>query len=500
MVFIAILIDAPFSFGPPLSGLGLALLLASLGFRFFSRISLRLAVYLQSLLDILVSTILVYYTGGISSPFYFLYILPIIISSIFLNRRDTLYIATFSYIVFGVCSDLIYLEILPYFPLMKAISITLNLFVYNLMMAFFAFSSTAILSSFYFERIRKTGAELHNARENLRDLILLNNTVLERMENGFIITDANGVIISYNEKSRVMLNFSVSGNLHDMLDLKNREAAGIGGEPLFSRRYYFEYEINDLVLGVSYSIIENIYSFSKVYVFIITDLTEKREIEKKLKQKERLALIGEMSAGIAHEIRNPLASISGSVQFLRKELTLDIEYRHLMDIIVKESSRLSNSIEVFLEFAKTTPPERTEFDLSQVLDDVSELIALNYPDIIIQKKYNKNFIINADMKKMNQVVWNLMNNAVKALDQKGNIQLTLYRRDQAMYLSIADNGCGIESSEMSKIFTPFYSRFSSGVGLGMAMVKRIADEHHFDIFLKSEKNIGTEVTICCRNT
>jgi two-component system sensor histidine kinase PilS (NtrC family) len=280
---------------------------------------------------------------------------------------------------------------------------------------------------------------------------------------------------------------------------KNSDDHEIPGSGL-SGKSYFEIEVNHRVLGISHSIIENIYSFDKVYVFIITDLTDKREIEKQLKQKERLALIGEMSAGIAHEIRNPLASISGSVQFLSKELKVDSEYQNLMDIIVKESRRLSNSIEMFLDFAKPMPLNKTEVDLSKVVDDVTELVALNYPEVKLIKKYGKGNIITADHKKINQVIWNLINNSVKAVNDNGSIEVNIYRRrHREVCLSIKDNGVGIDSKEMGKIFTPFYSRFTSGIGLGMAIVKRIIDEHGFEMKIFSEKNIGTEVEVCFRN-
>ncbi|MDQ1350362.1 MAG: Histidine kinase protein [Acidobacteriota bacterium] len=513
-IFLAVLAETPFSFAPIFIALAAAIGLSILNFKLFKRFDYRVVLYFQSLVDIALITLLVYYSGGITSPFYFLYIFPIITAASFLTRRDTIYIATFSYIVFGVLSDLIYLEIIPYYPLIASINITLNVFIYNLVMSFVAFSSIAILSSYYFDRIRKTGAALKNARENLKDLMLLNNTVLEKMENGFVVSDAKGTIISYNEKSRVLLKLNSSSNIFDLLSLSPVGSLKIGGTDAqidsdgedgaavsdLNKKLYFEVEVNNRVLGVSHSIIENIYSFDKVYVFIVTDLTDKREIEKRLKQKERLALIGEMSAGIAHEIRNPLASISGSVQFLSKELKLDTEYQNLMDIIVKESGRLSNSIEVFLDYARPIPLKLVEFDLSQAVDDVSELIALNYPGVKLVKKYSEGNLITADIKKIDQVIWNLINNSVKAVNEDGVIEINIYGKDGEIYLSIKDNGVGIAGSEMARIFTPFYSKFSSGIGLGMAIVKRIIDEHNFDIKIISEKNIGTEVIICFKGS
>lgn len=508
-IFLSVLTETQFSFVPIFIALAVAIGLSILNFKLFKWLHYRIVMYFQSLVDIALISLLVYYSGGITSPFYFLYILPIIAAASFLTRRDTIYIATFSYIMFGFLSDLIYLDVIPYYPLIASITITLNVFVYNLIMSFVAFSSIAILSSYYFDRIRKTGAALKNARENLKDLMLLNNTVLEKMENGFVVSDAKGTIISYNEKSRTLLKLNTNSNIFDLLSLspagflkstkdklnveRNNDEVSVVN---YNKKLYFELDANNRVLGISYSIIENIYSFDKVYVFIVTDLTEKREIEKKLQQKERLALIGEMSAGIAHEIRNPLASISGSVQFLSKELKLETEYQNLMDIIIKESGRLSNSIEVFLDYARPIPLKQAEFDLSQAVDDVSELISLNYPGIKLIKKYSEGNVITADVKKIDQVIWNLINNSVKAINKDGIIEINIYRRDEEIYLSIKDNGVGIASEEMEKIFTPFYSKFSSGIGLGMAIVKRIIDEHNFDIKIISEKNIGTEVIIC----
>jgi len=515
-IFLAVLAETPFSFVPVFFALVVAMGFSILNFKLFKWFNYRVVLYCQSLVDIALITLLVYYSGGITSPFYFLYIFPIITAASFLTRRDTIYIATLSYIMFGVLSDLIYLDIIPFYPLIASINITLDVFIYNLVMSFAAFSSIAMLSSYYFDRIRKTGAALKNARENLKDLMLLNNTVLEKMENGFIVSDAKGVIISYNEKSRVLLKLNSSSNIFDLLLLSpvaslksdssdaDIDSDGGGEDEVpasdLNKKLYFEVEVNNRVLGISHSIIENIYSFDKVYVFIVTDLTEKREIEKRLKQKERLALIGEMSAGIAHEIRNPLASISGSVQFLSKELKLDTEYQNLMDIIVKESGRLSNSIEVFLDYARPIPLKPMEFDLSQAVDDVSELVSLNYPGIKLVKKYSEGNMITADIKKIDQVIWNLINNSVKAINEDGVIEINIYRKEEDIYLSIKDNGVGIAGSEMERIFTPFYSKFSSGIGLGMAIVKRIIDEHNFDIKIISEKNIGTEVIICFKGS
>ncbi len=483
---------------PIVASLMAAVILSILNFYLIRILSYRSAIYFQLFIDIIVITLLVYFSGGIASPFYFLYILPIIVSSNFLKKRDTLYIATFSFILFGILSDLLYLGVVPFYFGISPEHITLGSFVYNLLMSFIAFSTVGILSSFYFEKIKSTGEALRNVQENLKELVQLNNTVMEKMENGFITCDSDGRSISYNEKSKVLLNLGRQSNVFNLL-LSPEDFRRIQGLSHINNRYYFEKKVNDFFLGVSVSFIENLYSIEKIYVFIITDLTEKKEIEEALQQKEHLALIGEMAAGIAHEIRNPLASISGSVQFLKKELRLAPEYKNLMDIIVKESHRLSMSIEEFLDFTHTTPLHLIRLDVSILVDEIIELIKINHKDIHFICRYNSGHIFMGDHKKIKQLIWNLMNNAVKAvasIEREKEVEIAISDQENMINIYIKDNGIGIDRSELEKIFTPFYSKFTSGIGLGMAVVKRIIQEHNGEIKIRSEKNIGTEVKVC----
>jgi two-component system sensor histidine kinase PilS (NtrC family) len=318
---------------------------------------------------------------------------------------------------------------------------------------------------------------------------------MEQMENGFITTDPDGRIISYNAKAAHLLQLKKVDNVFELLftqsDLLKIQKAWQDNTP-----YYFEKKLHEFDLGISASQIKKVSTFEKLVVFLITDLSAIKKIEKELKEKDHLALIGGMAAGIAHEIRNPLASISGSVQFLRRELSLDNEFKNLMDIIVSESARLSAFIEEFLNFSKQVPLEIANIDLASVLDEVVEMLSLNLREVRFLKKYNSEHWVAADVKKIRQLVWNLLNNAVKALNEKGEIEINLFRKGEAVYLSIKDFGVGMDSTEMQNIFTPFFSKFAFGIGLGMTIVKRIVDEHGFKMEIKSEKKFGTEVVIC----
>ncbi|HUU05288.1 MAG TPA: ATP-binding protein [Patescibacteria group bacterium] len=494
-VIILLFFNAPFSLLSIIISLSAAVAISILFFPLGKLLATRKLLYVQLTFDILMITLLVYLSGGIVSPFYFLYILPIIVASIFLSRRDTLIIATVSFISFGTLSDLLYLEIISFYPNFAVGNVSLGTFIYNLLMSFIAFSSVSFISSYYFERIKKTGQQLKNIQENLQDMILLNNSVMEKMENGFITSDAQGRIVSFNAKAATLLRLKKGGNIFDLLLAKD-ELPQIRKIWLSNNSYYFEKKLRGFSLGISISSIEKVSSFERLLVFLITDLSAIKEIENKLKEKEHLALIGEMAAGIAHEIRNPLTSISGSVQFLRQELTLEPECKNLMNIIVKESDRLSAFIEEFLNFSRQSPLEISEFDLAGMVDDVVAMIAHNLDTVRFIKKYNPGSMVHADLKKIKQLLWNLLNNAVKALQERGEIEINLFQDAKAVYLSIHDFGVGMDRNEVEKIFMPFYSKFAFGIGLGMNIVKRIVEEHGFKMEIKSEKNLGTEVVIC----
>jgi two-component system sensor histidine kinase PilS (NtrC family) len=486
---------APFSLLTIIISLTVAMSISILFFPMARLLKTRTLLYMEMTFDVLLITLLVYLSGGIVSPFYFLYILPIIVAAIFLTRRDTVIIAAVSFISFGLLSNLLYLKIIPFYPNLEVGEVSLGTFIYNLFMSFIAFSSVSIFSSYFFERLLRTGEQLKSIQENLQDMTLLNNSVLEKMENGFITADRQGRIISYNAKAAAFLNLKAGLNIFDIL-LDKEDLPQITKILQSSNSYYFERSRYGFSLGISLSSIKKVSSFEQLLVFLINDLSAIKEIENKLKEKEHLALIGEMAAGIAHEIRNPLTSISGSVQFLRRELALEPELKKLMDIIVKESDRLSAFIEEFLNFSKQAPLERSEFDLAGVVNDVVAMSARSLKAVRFLKKYNNGNMVNADLKRIKQLVWNLINNAVKALKEKGEIEINIFQDAQAVYLSIHDFGMGMDGPEIEKMFIPFYSKFAFGIGLGMNIVKRIVDEHGFKIEIKSEKNLGTEVIVC----
>lgn len=494
-LFVGLFFKTPFPTVPILVSLSIAVVFSLLEFFLIRVLQYRTAIYLQLGMDLMVVTLLVYFSGGISSPFYFLYILPIIVSALFLKRTETIYVATFAFILFGFLADLMFLDLLPMYPGLSLERVSMATFIYNLLMSFIAFSAVAMISSFYFEKIRSADEKLRNVRENLEDLMQLNNTVLEKMHNGFVTCSGSGRAISYNEIARRMLRLDKRRNVLDLL-LTGDEQRAVAEQSSRPLGKYLEKSIYGRILGITVTRLSGMYALPEVFVFILTDLTEKKRIEAELKEREHLALIGEMAAGLAHEIRNPLASISGSVQFLHREMRVAPEYKNLMEIIIKESSRLSGSIENFLDFTRTPPLEIEGFILADLVDDVVELLQTTHPRIRFQRRCDPALEVRADPRQISQVIWNLLNNAVKAVGEEGDVQVAVFRTQKEVQLSVRDNGSGMSPEDQEKIFSPFFSRFSSGIGLGMALVKRILDAHKFEIRVKSEKYVGTEVTIC----
>jgi signal transduction histidine kinase len=222
--------------------------------------------------------------------------------------------------------------------------------------------------------------------------------------------------------------------------------------------------------------------------------------QKELEVKKGLALAGEISAHLAHEIRNPLAAISGSVQVLRKEMALSGEQQDLMDIVVNESDRISKSIEQFLNLASPGKQTFVAVDLSQVLKESIMLLQrsgeLNGTYRVEGNYGSAGIYCYGNSNQFKQIFWNLIKNALKAMPEGGTLSINLnQRRKNEIELKIRDSGRGMAKEDQDRLFEPFYSAFKTGKGIGMAVVRRIVDDYNGKIHVSSELNKGTEIII-----
>jgi len=225
-----------------------------------------------------------------------------------------------------------------------------------------------------------------------------------------------------------------------------------------------------------------------------------RAAEKELIVRERLSEAGRVSASLAHEIRNPLAAISGSVQVLKKELALSVEQRELMDIILKESERVSHSLEQFLDFALPSKKVFSVISLSDILDETLKIIQgggeLDGKVEIMGNFRASDLHYYGNAGQFKQVFWNLIKNAVKAMPEGGRLRLDFPEpRKKEVRILVADSGRGMTEGDKEHLFEPFYSGFENGRGLGMSIVRKIVEDYDGRIDVRSELNKGTEVMI-----
>jgi two-component system sensor histidine kinase PilS (NtrC family) len=461
--------------------------------------------------DLTVVTGLVYATGGPESPLSFLYLVVIITASILLFRRGGFFMAVGAWLLYALLLESIYFQVLPVFPRggLTGTDLTVHRVLYLLFSHLFSFLTVAYLTSHVSELLRKTGQSLVEKEKDLEELRAFNEDIITSINSGLITTSLEGRITFTNRAASEITGYPAS-DLGGM-DLEGLLGAGAGFLADVRRvlesanRYRFEREFTSrtgsaLFLGFTASILRNKEGVPLGFIFIFQDLTDIRALEEEVGLKKRMAALGEMAAGMAHELRNPLASIYGSVQFLRRYLPEGSSQAELMEIILKESRRLDQTIRDFLLFAKPGPftPERV--DLAALLADSLKLLR-NSDEFAeshtLRTQFHPERIpVVVDANRMRQVFWNLSKNALKAMPEGGSLTVkALGEVDGQVLVSFADEGIGIPDSEVDRNFQPFHGSFRQGTGLGLAIVYRIVQEHKGRIRVKSRRGAGTEFQI-----
>jgi two-component system, NtrC family, sensor histidine kinase PilS len=236
-------------------------------------------------------------------------------------------------------------------------------------------------------------------------------------------------------------------------------------------------------------------------LFTFQDVTKIKKLERDNTIQQRLAAVGEMAAGIAHEIRNPLASMSGSIQILRQELPLSNEQEQLMDIVLRESERLNTTIRSFLAYARPQRFEIARFDLRRPLNDAA-LLLRNSAEVqegheIIVDVPPRELWFEADEGQVKQIVWNLATNGLRAMPSGGRLHLAAAfdEGSDALVISVRDEGVGIPADEIDRLFQPFHGGFAKGTGLGLAIVRRIVTDYNGEIEVSSEPGSGTTFVV-----
>ncbi|HEY8133856.1 MAG TPA: ATP-binding protein [Thermoanaerobaculia bacterium] len=486
---------------------GLTLLYIGVGQIIRSR-KINLAIQLAG--DLLVETLLVYFTGALDSPFSFLYLVSIITASMMLFRRGGLFTASGAVILYGTLGDLMYYGFIPA-PEQSWITTTawttLRLYL-NIATNFAGFYATALLTSYIAEKLQKTSEELDVNRQNLAALRALNQNVVESIPSGLITLSPEGIASFVNPAGCQILHTesrSVMG--HHIAELgffrpeewedARRTLADEGVVRV--EKNNFRVADEDRSLGYALTPLNTLEGAASGYTLIFQDLTEMKKLEAELRLKDRMAAVGELSAGIAHEIRNPLAAIAGSVQVLKKSEALSPQEQRLMSIILKESERLNKSIADFLRFVRPQDKRTAEFDIAVSLSETLDLLANSpelRPDHHIERQIAPaSFTLVGDADQIRQVFWNLARNAVQAMPHGGLLRVTTEVGADAYRICFTDSGRGMSEVDQRRLFQPFRTNFPSGTGLGMAISYRIVQAHGGEIDVASRPGMGTMITV-----
>jgi two-component system sensor histidine kinase PilS (NtrC family) len=476
----------------------------------------RWMVDIQLACDALIVSGFITVSGGITSYFAALYVLPIAAASSVQFRRGGMMIATLSALLytgivltqyFGL-ADLLgvpFLEHRGTMPPLRIVAYTTGLNV-------FLFFSIAFLSGSLADRLQRAGMRLERASNEIADLQAFNQHVIDSLASGLATTDPQGCIVTFNRAAEAITGHTaravVGRQIEEVLDLPPpvaSELISLAG-PGRGRRVESPFVTGDgrqIELGFTATQLRTPGNAGLLFAF--QDVTDIKKLERDARLRQRLAAVGEMAAGIAHEIRNPLASMSGSIQILRQELPLTEEQAQLMDIVLRESERLNDTIRSFLAYARPQRFSIARIDVRRVLNDTALLLRnsseLHDGHVIEVHVPASDVPFEADENQIKQIVWNLATNGLRAMRTGG--RLTLGARiesadggaNELVVLEVSDEGVGIPAEELDAIFQPFRGNFAKGTGLGLAIVHRIVSDYSGEIQVSSTPGKGTIVSV-----
>jgi len=452
----------------------------------------RVQAVLQVITDLFMVSLVVHFTGGWDSSLNFLYPLVIIVACILLPRVWAYLTAALAFILYGAVLDLNYYGVLPSFasthPELKALEaiIFVNLFAYL---------AVAYLAGLMAGKLRQVDVQLKDTSGALENLQAQHEDIIQAISCGLITTSIDGHITFVNVAAqRLMgpesqfLGKSINQIFLDPLPIFGSEHPH--SEVRFQPEKAFRKTLRVIVSALTTSDNE-----IAGYVYTLDDLTEVRRLEREVRMQDRLAAVGRLAAAIAHEIRNPLTSIAGSVSML-SGAEMSEEQHQLLKIVTRESDRLNNIITDFLAYSRGKQYRFDRVDLLPLLEDTLTLLEnrliAEKAGIHIQRNFKvREALTLADGDKIKQVFWNFCQNAVRAMKDGGTLAVSIEAFGDDWQISFADTGHGMSSQQTEKIFEPFQSGFEGGTGLGLAIVYQIAQAHEGKVWARSRLGEGT---------
>ena len=480
----------------------------------------------QLLIDATLIAGLLYLTGGFYSIFFPLFYFIILGGTLYLQRQHTitlLFYCTFLYLAIIFAHTYNPLQsFLPLPPLVSSNHKIVSQLFFNLA----PFYLTAFILRFIAKERIDTKRRLQKVTSDLKEFKDLNEHIVASIDSGLITTDQQLIINSINQAGQTILglkkNSLLNRYLHEI----------ISGLPLATENQgrqrheilYQQPQGSQLVLGYSFTPLMKSHDRHLGWILIFQDLTELKEIEERLQASRKMAVIGRLAAGIAHEIRNPLAAISGSIEIIAKDLpTQDETHPRLLQIFLKESTRLNHLISDFLGFSRLDNKEQTTTNLIALLQDIVFLFRSQFPNTSFNENYHTDiFLIKANPEQIEQIVWNLLKNALEAVDNCGEIEISSSStKDSIMSnnptshdnsekieaadnkpawikIMLIDNGPGINDEIAKEVFEPFFTTKAAGTGLGLYIAFQLTNINNGNIQLgkREDGGRGTCAQIC----
>jgi len=477
---------------------------------------LLLLAYLQLTGDALFAAVLVLVTGGTASVFTFFFSLSIVLAAIILYRAGAIYAASVSSVMLlviglievGFIGPSEWVNMIRRDTLLAGepvIDVGSSV-AYNLVVNVIAFYAIAMLASYLSDQLRRTDIKLEQNRVSLEDLRALHENIISSIQSGLITVNQNHQITFFNHfaeaitglRSTDVLYKDITGLFADLRQIFSNE------DKLHSQHEELTSQIlQGRVAFVRWTISPLLDSRDERigHVLIFDDVTRVREMEARVKRDDQFATLGKLASAIAHEIRNPLASISGSIQLLSQTIELEDDDRRLMNIISREADTLNQWITDFLTFARPRYGDRVPIDLRSMISDAA-LVLKQDPkseklDLTVEA--GDEALVLADPTYLKQVLWNILKNAVQAMPDGGSLNISLKATDDGrgefFTASFQDSGGGIPEAVRERIFEPFFTTKAGGTGLGLPTVYRIVTEHGGSVTLDTEMGVGTTFSV-----
>ncbi len=482
---------------------GLSLFYIVLYLRGFST---RLQTVIQLLGDIGVVTGFVYVTGGLYSPFSFLYLTVIVVAAVML-RGGGLIFAGLSVIAYGVLVDLMVFGIVE--PPANVAGIVVPLsntrVLYQVMTHVVGFVLVALLVSFLGESLRTARHRLQEETERATQFVALTDQVVRSVSAGILAADLEGRVLHVNPAGARILMIAdeeavVGESLEEVMPLVtlNWDQLQTRARTQAMGRLEDDLGGSGIRLGLSVGPLED--QDENVVGFIVNfqDLTELEIETERRRMRDRMAALGDMAARMAHEIKNPLASISGSAQVLTSLDGVDETKDRLLHIVVDESRRLSGILDEFLDYARPHQATHKPCNVSQMLKDCMDLLRRSAElggNHRLSLDTAEDLIVHGEEHLLKQLFWNLSRNAIQAMPSGGELTISAQRRKGSAVMVWQDTGVGMSEEVRRRAFEPFMTTNPQGTGLGLAVVYTAIEDHGGTIDIQSSPGAGTTITV-----